>query len=251
MDPTTQAAINAALSRDWKTAIELNLRLLKDNSKDIDSLNRLGRAYFETGQKAKAEEVYHKVLKMDKFNSIATKNLELLKTSRVTHDGRAKFTTNVPPPIFLEEPGVTKTVTLTRPGDPKVTSRLHPGDPVSIVPHDHCVSVMSQSNEYLGRLPDDLASRLLPFLHASNKYYVWIKSVDGLKIFIKEVSRAAKYKNTPSFPMTEKLSYAAFVPPEWVHDERPNTSVTEEQEEVNSSERDVDPDTSAPVDEES
>ena len=35
----------------------------------------------------------------------------------------------------------------------------------------------------------------------------------------------------PSFPLTEKLTYAAFTPPELVHEEKPDVSTTEYQEE--------------------
>lgn len=233
MDDPVKVAVAAALTRDWKTALKANLSTLKQNPKDIDALNRLGRAYFETGQKTKAEGIYQKVLRLDKFNSIATKSLELLRTSRLSRKPHDTGSPTPPPPIFLEEPGLTKTVSLIRPGDPKITARLHPGDPVSVVPRDHIISVTSPANEYLGRLPDDLTSRLLPLLRAGNQYYAWVRSVEGgLKIFIKEIYKSPKYKNTPSFPITEKLTYAAFTPPELVHTEKPDVSGTEEQEET-------------------
>lgn len=233
MDDLSRSAINAALTRDWKTAIKANLSLLKQNPKDIDALNRLGRAYFETGQKTKAEGIYKKVLRLDKFNSIATKSLDLLKTSRLPRRSLSQGPPSAPPPVFLEEPGITKTISLIRPGDPRIISRLHPGDAVSVIPRDHIISVTSTTNEYLGRLPDDLTSRLLPLMRSGNRYSAWVRSVEGgLKVFIKEIYKSAKHKNTPSFPVTEKLSYAAFTPPELVHTEKPDVTGTEEQEEA-------------------
>lgn len=223
VETLVRQAIQAALTRNWKVAIELNLKVLKTNSKDTDALNRLGRAYLETGLKTKAQEVYQKVLRLDKFNSIAIKSLELLKTSRVVH--LPKMTGATPPPIFLEEPGVTKTVSLVRMGDVKIVSRMHPGDCVQLVAREHIVSVVSIANEYLGRLPDDLASRMRSFIKGGNKYDCWIKSVDatGLRIFIKETYRGPNFRTTPSFPVLEKLTYAAFTPPELIHDEKPRT----------------------------
>lgn len=233
MNDTVNQAVNAALSGDWKTAIKINLALLKQNPKDLEALNRLGRAYSETGQKTKAEEVYKKVLRLDKFNPIATKSLELLKTSRVVRGTQKPSGSPLPPPVFLEEPGITKTVSLIRLGDPKIISRLHPGDAVTIVARDHVVAVTTPTNLYLGRLPDDLVSRLLPLLKSGNKYHAWIRSVEGgLKVFIKEIYKNPKHQNTPSFPITEKLAYAAFTPPELVHTEKPDVTGTEEQEEV-------------------
>ena len=226
----SQQAIDFALSGNWKEAIKVNLVLLKDNSKDIDTLNRLGRAYLETGQKSKSEETYKKVLRLDKFNSIAAKNLGLLKTSRISHQSKTFSASSMP--LFLEEPGVTKTITLIRLGDAKILARLHAGDPVNIVVRQHTVAAVSSNNEYLGRLPDDLAARLRPFIKAGNTYVAWIRSIDPFRIFAKENHRAAKFAHSPSFPITEKLTYSAFTPPELIHDEKPDTSATEEQEET-------------------
>lgn len=243
MEPSRQA-IQAALNRDWKEAIRLNTAILKDNPKDVDALNRLGRAYFENGLKTKSLSTYEKVLHIDKYNHIAAKSIELLKTSRVTHNPAGQPSVGSALPIFLEEPGVTKTVALIRPGDSKVVSRLRPGDPVVLSAREHCVSVNSLQNEYLGRLPDDLASRLRTFITDGNKYSAWIRSVDMpiLKIFIKEISRTSKYRNSPSFPLTEKLSYAAFTPPELVHDIKVNTSATGEDADDNFAREDFDDD---------
>ena len=226
MDP--QKAINAALNRDWKEAVKINLYLLKQNPKDIDSLNRLGRAYMELGHKTRAHDTFTKVLHLDKFNNIAAKNLDLLKSSRLSHTPLTL--SSAPTPMFLEEPGITKTVSLIRLGDPRILASFHPGTPVQIVCRGHSVSSTSPTGQYLGRLPDDLSSRLRPFIQSGNQYSAWIKSVGPkfLKIFIKEMVRSSKFKNTPSFPITEKLTYAAFTPPELVHEEKPDVASTEE-----------------------
>ena len=182
MDPLD--AINAAIARDWKQAVKINTFLTKQNPKDTDALNRLGRALMELGHKAMAQQTFAKVLRLDKFNTIAAKTL----------------------------------------------TGLHPGTPVNIVCRGHSVTVISPTGLYLGRLPDDLSSRLRPFIHSGNQYSAWIKSVDAksLKVFIKEMVRSSKFKNTPSFPITEKLTYSAFTPPELVHEEKPDVASTEE-----------------------
>jgi len=228
----TRQAIDAALGRNWQEAIRLNLQITKENPKDVDALNRLARAYLELGQKEKSESMYKKVLKLDKYNTIAVKGLDLLKNSPLSPALGMPSTTSAP--IFLEEPGVTKTISLTRLGDPKTISTLRPGDPVTLVAREHIVSVMSAANEYLGRLTDDLASRIRTFIKAGNRYEAWVRTIDSqhqpgvLKIFIREVSRSPQFRNTPSFPLMEKLSYAAFTPPELIHNEKPNVSTPEE-----------------------
>jgi len=230
-------AIEAALSHNWTLAAKLNLRILRDSSKDIDSLNRLARAYFELGFKTKAQKTYQKVMRLDKFNSIALKNLALVKFATVPRHTHQNLPANSIP-NFLEEPGKTKNVILTRLGNPKIISRMRAGDPVTISAREHCVSISSLSSEYLGRLPDDLASRMRSFIKGGNVYQAWIKSVDSqggkqtLKIFLREVSKSPKFKNTPSFPSTEKLTYAAFTPPELIHEEKPTILTPEEDQEV-------------------
>lgn len=230
-------AIDAALRHDWKEAIRINLQILKTESKDLDALNRLGKAYLQQGFKTKSEEIYHKVLRLDKYNQIAAKALEAIKNFKVDRSQSAITHISTGSPLFLEEPGTTKTVTLIRLGDIKTLSHLQPGDEVFLAPREHCVSVVNAQQENVGRLPDDLASRLLPFLKAGNTYQVWIKTSEihpsnpakqNVRVFIREIQRVNKYRNIPSFPSTEKLSYAAFTPPELVHSEKPDISTPEE-----------------------
>lgn len=240
----SQSAVKAALEGRWKEATADNLAALKENPKDTEVLNRLGRAYLETGQKTKAIETYQKVLKIDKFNTIAQKNLVFLKNTKMSKT-RSQTNASYKAPVFLEEPGITKTVALVRLSDTKVLSKLHPADPVLIACRQHAVCVVTTENESIGRLPDDLAARLREFINAGNTYSAWIRSIEVatsakhqsmIKVFIRELTRVPAYKFTPSFPLTEKLSYAAFTPPELIHEEKPDVSATEEQEDTRTSE---------------
>jgi len=61
-----QEAINAALNEDWKKAILINTSIIKIEPTDVDALNRLARAYAETGNTVKAKIITKKVLKIDK-----------------------------------------------------------------------------------------------------------------------------------------------------------------------------------------
>jgi hypothetical protein len=230
MDLTPQA-IQASLAKNRKLAIKLNLQILRVTPTDVDALNRLGKAFLSSGFKTKAETTYKKVLRIDKFNPIAQKGLETIKTFKVEHK-KAKPAAVDFSAAFLEEPGTTKTVSLIRLGDSKILSHLQPGDEIQLQAREHCVSIANSNQEYLGRLPDDLASRLRPLIKSGNTYQAWVKSLakNNLKIFIRELSRSAKHRLIPSFPSTEKLSYAAFTPPELVHSDRPRTSTPEEED---------------------
>jgi tetratricopeptide (TPR) repeat protein len=207
-----QEAISAALSGNWKEAIRLNSELLKINSKDIEALSRLARAYAETGNISKARALSQKVLKIDPFNPIASKCLAKWKDLRST-----KSLNNKPSSAeaFLEEPGKTKLVTLLYPGDSKLLAKLDAGDEVKLTPHAHRVSILTFDGKYIGRLPDDLACRLRHLIKAGNQYKALVKSVEPkeVKIFIRELSRGKCLEDTPSFT-TEKIDYVAFSPPE-------------------------------------
>lgn len=210
-----QKAVSAAISGNWEIALKLNKVILKENSKDIDALNRLARAYAELGEMDQAKKVAKKVLKLDPFNAIASKSLEKWKKLR---KGETIVSGPSSAQAFLEEPGKTKIVTLLHLGDKKVIAKLDSGDEVRLNPASHRVSVIAMDGKYIGRLSDDLSARLRKLIKYGNEYQVFIKSIekDTVKIFIKETKRAEKLADIPSFS-SEKIDYISFTPPELVH----------------------------------
>lgn len=138
----------------------------------------------------------------------------------------------VKPESFIEEPGKTKTVALIHLGDDSVISALDTGEPVKLLTHAHRVSVQTGGGSYIGRLPDDLARRIIKLTRAGNEYISFICSVslDSVRIFAREVKRGEGAPDIPSFPPTEKIGYVSFTPPGLVHEERPETSSEDEQE---------------------
>ena len=108
-DDLTQQAIQFALSGNWKQAIKINLALLKSNPKDTEIMNRLARAYLQTGQKTLAHRTYAKVLKIDKFNTIALKNLDLLKTLKIDRSVHRPPASSAQFLFFSKNPDLPKT----------------------------------------------------------------------------------------------------------------------------------------------
>lgn len=229
MEQLAQKAIKAALQGRWKEAESLNSQILKQNPRDIDTLNRLARALAELGKKTQARQTYKKVLRLDAYNTIAQRALERLKKTRAKGKGEKSHPVES---SFLEEPGKTKTVTLIHLGSGEVVGSLDTGEPVSLVPHSHRVSVQTAEGHYIGRFPDDLARRLIKLIRAGNEYKTLVRSVEPgqVKIFIKEIKRAAQFANSASFPSNEKAGYVSFTPPELVHEEKPETASLEEEE---------------------
>lgn len=224
-----QQAVSQALAGNWKKAIEFNSLILKDNSEDIDALNRLARAHAELGNIKKARSTAQKVIKLDHFNSIAIKSLakwEGLKQGETIKSGPSSAK------VFLEEPGKTKLVKLLHPCGAKVLARLDAGDEVKINTYAHRITVTTPSGTYIGKLPDDLSVHLRKLIKYGNEYNVLIKSTDAcsVKIFIRETKRSKKLANIPSFS-TEKIEYISFTPPELVHKKIQIHEIDEEENE--------------------
>lgn len=189
-------AIAAALSGDWETAVELNLSILNTNPSHIPTLNRLARAYTEIGQKEAASDVYKRVLAIDKYNVVATRNLKLLP-----HQTSNNSNCEIVCEDFIELPGLTKTVNLIKVASRDILLPLSCKQALILVPKTRLISVTTTNHAYIGCLPDDLSFRLKKTLTQHYNYTVCLKSVsdNAACIFIREVSRPKKNSYTPTF----------------------------------------------------
>ena len=235
MDTLAQRAVDEAIRGNWHEAQKLNEEILEDDQKNKEALNRLARALGELGKIPKAITIYKKVLKIDPYNSIAQKaltRLQAIKGRPAKKKNGASGTLPIIPNLFIEEPGKTRSVTLLHLGSMNIIVSLDAGQPVSLTLHAHRVSVMTEDGDYIGRLPDDLANRIIKFSRMGNEYAVFVRSVstDFVKVFIKEAKRCIELKDTPSFPAMEKAGYVSFTSPDSIHDERPDTQTAEESE---------------------
>ncbi len=194
-------AIKKALEGNWEEAINLNKKLLSENPNDIETLNRLALAYMVVGKVEKAKTIYQKVFKLDPLNPIAIKNLKCLKekiSKPKTKNGPFNFQINN---NFLEETGKTKVIELINIAPPKIIQLLHIGQCVFLCIKRLKIFVLDENKQYIGVLPDDIGKRLIRFIKNGNKYEAYIMCANAHKviIFIKEVKRATKFKDHPSF----------------------------------------------------
>lgn len=191
-------AIAAALSSDWKKAVEVNAAILHEDGNNVDCLNRLGRAHLELGDNKKAVLYFKKVLKIDKYDPIATRNLARALQAPVGKKNVRSKTTQF---NFLEEPGKTKLVALVNLAPAKILLKQERADSINLSPRRHTVIVSDQEGNYLGSLPDDLGHRLSILIKGGNSYCALTKSVSttSMIIFIRETVRAKKFADTPSF----------------------------------------------------
>lgn len=194
-------AIQAMLLGEWQNAAKLNKTLLKENPQDIDALNRLAYAFTILGRIKDAKSAYRKVLKIDVLNQIALRNIKKITGLSSNKIGRGAIITQHLNNIFLEETGRTKIISLVNTAQPKIIALLKIGQLVLIVIKRSKIFIQNQNNQYLGVLPDDIGKKLIRFIKGGNEYEACIKSAGDTDvcIFIKEVKKAAKYKNQPSF----------------------------------------------------
>ncbi|MBP6980001.1 tetratricopeptide repeat protein [Candidatus Curtissbacteria bacterium] len=198
-------AVSAALDYNWELAIEINKKILKNNPNHIETLNRLARAYFETGNITKSRQTYKSVTDLDGFNVIAKKNLTRL--NRLSSDQKTP-TLEGDKQNFRElfqklasEPGKTKVVTLVKIGDQNLLSKLASGDKLKISPKKHSIELCTYDNKHVGNLPDDLSFKLLKLITAGNTFECCIKSVTQkeVQVILFEITRAKALANLPSF----------------------------------------------------
>lgn len=203
---SAEGAISAALGQNWKEAVFINNELVKNNTTDIDSLNRLGFAYLKLGSITQAKRTFEKVLKLDSYNQIALKNSKRLSSLK-RKDIIDSSLQEISPLLFLEEPGKTKIVFLVNPAPTGVLLTLSSGQQVTLKPRNHGVEIRTEKNTYLGVLPDDLSYKLLRFLDSGNRYQVHVKSIgkNSLSVMIREVERGRRFADQPTFTPTRTI----------------------------------------------
>lgn len=210
----SKLAIQKALNCEWEQALEINLELIKEDPQNIECLNRIAKAHFELGHYSDCKKLYEQVLGIDPYNPIAIKNLK--RVSSFKKDGNGISSNHngntLSASYFLQEPGITKSVTLIKVAEPQKLLTLSAGQIVNLVTKNRGIVITDFQNNYLGALPDDTAHHLLKLIKGGNKYQAFIKSVkpNNLALIIREVFRSKKFKNQASFLDDAKiLSYSS------------------------------------------
>ena len=206
LDPRYQEAIEAALLGNWDKAIELNNALYEEYPEDITILNRLGHAYSELGQVNKASSTYKKVLEIDPYNPIATRNIEKLSTLRGSSI-KPKEAKALDPDMFLEEPGKTKAIELVDLAMPKVLIQLRVGDNVELKATKNEITVVSEDNKRLGKLANTWGTEVAQAIRLGSNFSAVVKAVkigkdpkdSTLSVFLRETKRSKKLAH-PTFP---------------------------------------------------
>lgn len=208
MTPSKNQAIQTAILGDWQSATLINKALLHSNPNDIQALNRLAFALTAQGKLKNAKSIYKKVLRIDALNPIALKNIKRL-TEILPQKRLKNFALTTINYAFLEETGKTKIVELINVAQPTLVATLNIGQSLVISIKRSKIFIKDKTLQYIGVLPDDIGKRIIKFIKGGNGYEAYVKSANNHQviIFIREVKRATKFKDQPSFPYaTEKSS---------------------------------------------
>jgi tetratricopeptide (TPR) repeat protein len=207
-------AVEKAVEGNYEDAISINKQILEEDEEDIQALMQLAHAYWQIGNLAEAKIYYKKTLSLNPTHSLANKRLALLNsiTLKETPSLKNKKGKIVPITDLIEEPGKTKIIKLSHIGKPHDISMLSIGEEVFLNIRKRKIEVRDICDKFIGYLPDDISRRLIELIQNKGVYEAFVFSIDRneIKIFVREVKRSPKFKNTSTFiyedfmPQTDK-----------------------------------------------
>jgi len=199
----SQEAISLAMQSRWQEAVTVNQSIIELFPTDIDAYNRLGRAFMELGEFAKAKAAYSRGLELDPDNAIAQKNLQrlsLLSTSKIKVKEERR---EVSPDLFIGEMGKAGVVNLQNLAPREVLASMAAGNQVYLKVRGQQLIVESEHGEYLGLVEPPHGFRLARLIEGGNKYTAAIVNIDNItaRVIIREVFQHPSQIGRPSFPV--------------------------------------------------
>jgi hypothetical protein len=209
----SEQAINLAMQSRWDEAVAANQSILNVFPNDVDSYNRLGKAYTELGRYDEARDSYAKALSMEPSNTIARKNLTRLSGLKGSEPAGAAVATKVDPKLFIEEAGKTAVSALNHVGSRDVVAKVTAGDQVSLEHRDDNIHVFTLGGDYLGRLEPRLGTRLTKLMASGNRYEAAITSVTDqqVRVIVRETYQSAANAGRVSFPSRAETGFRPYI----------------------------------------
>lgn len=188
------SAINAAKKGDWTTAITLNQEMLDGDPHNVFALNRLGFAYLQLGKLRQAAQIFEDVLKLEKHNLIAQKQLNNIKNKVISNP---QFQAQ----NFVEEPSKSKIISLSRLASKQTLENLHVGQELILKPKNRFISVETTDKTYIGSMPENISLRLSQLITTGNKYLCQLHSSSShhCSVFVKEIFQSPANLHKLSF----------------------------------------------------
>jgi len=197
-------AVQLALESRWAEALAVNQALVERYGSDEDTLNRIGKALTELGQREEALEAYSSSLQLNPLNLIAQKNVRKLTAmleSKGTVTGSAAA---IDVELFTEEPGKSALSVLSAPSR-SATVAIAPGDVVELYREGMTLRAQTSRGVSLGEVDTKIARRLIPLMETGNRYSAAVARVDdqNVEIILREVYQAAENARKSSFPLAK------------------------------------------------
>lgn len=184
----SKEAIDLAMQGKWQEAVAANKEITESFPGDVDTCNRLGRAYMELGDYAHSREAYSRAVELDPYNAIARKNLQrlsYLKDATISEVDPDK----VEPHHFIEEIGKAGVVRLYYLAPKEIRARMVAGALVYLKIDGLSLVVENSRGEYLGQIDPRHGQRLIKLMDGGNRYSAAIVSSteETMTIIIREV----------------------------------------------------------------
>ncbi len=207
----SKEAIEMAMQARWQEAVEINKEIITQCPGDVDTYNRLGRAYMELGQYKHSREAYQKAVEFDRYNAIANRNLRRLKDMKET--GKVEVETDkVEPQKFIEEIGKAGVVTLEALAQKEKRASTVAGDKAILKINGSYLQVENSRGDYLGRVEPKHAPRLIRLMLGGNKYSANVvkSTAEGMTIMVRETYQDPSQVGKLSFPPKGMEEFRAY-----------------------------------------
>lgn len=207
----TREAVALAVQGLWEEAIRANKAILEVCPDDIETHNRLGRAYMEVGDHVSARAEYERSLQLDPYNNIAKKNLNRL--SEIEAIGPKEDRHKILADVFVEETSKSRIMNLVNLAPREVTAHLSPGEPVLLETSGQKLVANNQAGQYLGEVDPKFGLRLAKLIVGGNRYSGAISSLGNgeLKVLIREVYQDPSQAGRLSFAPQKKERFRPYV----------------------------------------
>ena len=197
----SKEAIDLAMQARWREAVEVNKEIIESFPEDVDTYNRLGRAYMELGQYTQAREAYRRAVQLDTYNAIANRNLRRLNDIKEADSAEVE-TDKVEPQQFIEEIGKAGVVTLYDLAPKEDRARTVAGDRVYLKVDGSVLAVESSRGDYMGKVDPKYAQRLTRLILGGNQYMASVvkSTMDSMTVIIRETYQHPSQAGKLSFP---------------------------------------------------
>ena len=201
----SQDAIALAVQGRWEEVVAANQAIIARFADDVAAFNRLGRALIELGRFTEAEEAYRKTLELEPGNSIASKNLERLKS----WDGIGKLepekARSLGKDFFASTVGKTGIVAVTGVTSVDRMAGIGIGGAVTLRRRGQQVLVEDAAGNVLGELEPKHGVRLAKLMQGGNQYSATILATDegGTQLLVREDYQHPALAGHASFPPTQ------------------------------------------------